>query len=295
MEFCDLGVDPSPDVGRISCFQPHERLQPLGKSRESCNRENFSCRKDQMRISIHQPSTYPYLGLFDKIQGSDIFVFLPSVQYIKNEFKNRNKIFYNPPGSQNVKIDWITIPVMYKFGFSIKEIRISEPDRVFKKHFKILESSYSKTKGFQLIRPRLKEFFDDCSKNVTFLSDFNILSTTIFFELLGLRPNTMRDSDVLPGMDINQDPTLRIIDICKALGADEYLAGEGAKGYMDWRKIEEAGIKVVWQSWHPVEYSQIHSPQEFKPYLSVWDFLFNAGKESPELFKNQCSLSRKSK
>ncbi|MBI5188629.1 MAG: WbqC family protein, partial [Nitrospirae bacterium] len=42
-------------------------------------------------VSIHQPHFMPWLGYFDKIQRSDYFVFLDTVQFKKNEFQNRNK------------------------------------------------------------------------------------------------------------------------------------------------------------------------------------------------------------
>ena len=45
-----------------------------------------------MIISIHQPAYLPWLGYFDKINKSDLFVFLDTVQFQKNSFQNRNMI-----------------------------------------------------------------------------------------------------------------------------------------------------------------------------------------------------------
>ena len=59
-----------------------------------------------MIMSAHQPAYLPWLGYFDKIRRSDIFIFLDTVQYEKNSFTNRNKI-----KSQNGPI-WLSIPVI---------------------------------------------------------------------------------------------------------------------------------------------------------------------------------------
>ena len=45
-----------------------------------------------MIVSVHQPQYLPWLGYFDKIAKSDVFVFLDNVQYKRREFQNRNKI-----------------------------------------------------------------------------------------------------------------------------------------------------------------------------------------------------------
>jgi len=64
-----------------------------------------------MIVSVHQPQYMPWLGYFDKIDRSDLFVFLDTVQYKKNEFQNRNRI-KNDKGWQ-----WLTVPV----GVSLKK------------------------------------------------------------------------------------------------------------------------------------------------------------------------------
>lgn len=45
-----------------------------------------------MIITAHQPAYLPWLGYFDKILKSDIYVFMDIVQYEDRSFINRNKI-----------------------------------------------------------------------------------------------------------------------------------------------------------------------------------------------------------
>ena len=77
---------------------------------------------------------------------------------------------------------------------------------------------------------------------------------------------------------LREDPTDRLIDICKALGADTYLAGQGGANYMDATRFAENGLKVIMQEFkHPV-YPQLF--KDFKSHLSIVDLLFNCGPES---------------
>ena len=44
-----------------------------------------------MKVAIHQPEHFPYLGFFEKMKQADLFVILDDVQYKKNNWQNRNK------------------------------------------------------------------------------------------------------------------------------------------------------------------------------------------------------------
>jgi hypothetical protein len=69
-----------------------------------------------------------------------------------------------------------------------------------------------------------------------------------------------------------------IIAQCKELGASTYLSGIGAKNYLEVKKFEEQGIRVVFQNFeHPVHH-QLYG--NFVPNLSAIDYLFNTGGKS---------------
>ena len=50
-----------------------------------------------MKVTIHQPEHFPYMGFFEKMAMADLFVVLDDVQYKKNNWQNRNK-FLNKNG-----------------------------------------------------------------------------------------------------------------------------------------------------------------------------------------------------
>jgi len=61
---------------------------------------------DEMRVAIHQPHYWPWLGYLKKMKEADIFVYLDEAAYTKNGFINRNKIQIDG------KDHWLTIPVL---------------------------------------------------------------------------------------------------------------------------------------------------------------------------------------
>ena len=64
-----------------------------------------------VRVSIHQPNYIPWIGYFDKMSKSDVFVFLDSVEYSSGSVINRNKI-RNATGW-----NWLTVPINKKDTF----------------------------------------------------------------------------------------------------------------------------------------------------------------------------------
>ena len=67
-----------------------------------------------------------------------------------------------------------------------------------------------------------------------------------------------------------------IRDSCKAVGADTYLSGTGARAYLDEDMLRRNGIDVVYSDYEPVPYPQ-QVRGEFVPNLSVIDFIMNNG------------------
>ena len=75
-----------------------------------------------------------------------------------------------------------------------------------------------------------------------------------------------------------------VLELCRAVHADYYLSGTGAKKYMDLQPFKNAGIDVEFQEYVQPEYKQLSS-DTFIPGLSSLDLLFSEGIEnSKKLF-----------
>ena len=79
--------------------------------------------------------------------------------------------------------------------------------------------------------------------------------------------------------------------MCKKLGADTYLSGEGGRTYVDTKKFETNNIKHLFTNFkHPV-YMQQFGP--FIPNMSVIDLLFNQGnKTSREIIQKSGNIGK---
>jgi hypothetical protein len=230
--------------------------------------------------SIHQPSYWPYLGLFDKVARSDVFVFLDDVQYVKNDFKNRNRVFINSPASSDPRrVDWLTLPVRHvALSQTIAESTVPNARAIMRKHWNTVCQAYSMAGGFQQVKVKLEMLFNAHAREPLALADINIETTHFGFDVLGIKTEIAPRSSSMG--DKSSDPTQRLIDICKRVEADTYLAGAGGRDYMRIEEFERQGIQLIWQDWKPFSYPQKHSPEEFVPHLSSLDFFLNRGSES---------------
>ena len=118
-------------------------------------------------------------------------------------------------------------------------------------------------------------FFKDAyARNWEYLAGINIHFINYLTDALGINARVIRSS----ALGIRGKKTARLVEICKNLGADTYLSGKGARAYLDLERFREQGIEVLFQDFkHPV-YKQVYN--NFEPFMSVVDLLFNRGDES---------------
>jgi hypothetical protein len=230
-------------------------------------------------VAVHQPQYLPWIGYFDKMRKADVFCYLNDVQYKKNEWQNRNRI----KTVQNWQ--WLTVPVRYRFPEKINEVRINHTTHWSKKHLQALKTNYSRAPYF---KSYISIFEDTFSREWELVSELNIHLIECLKDALQMKKKTTIISSELT---LREEPTDRLIDICKAVGADTYLAGQGGADYMDAARFEENGLKVIMQEFtHPV-YPQLF--KDFKSHLSIVDLLFNCGPESMNVIREANAESAK--
>lgn len=222
-------------------------------------------------VSIHQPQYIPWVPYFDKALQSDVFVLLDHVQFEKNGMQNRNQI-KSPQGPL-----WLTLPVKHNFGQSILETQISDP-RAAAKHIKTLQMCYKKAPFYDEIMPLLEE---PLSAGYTSLSVLCCDITVRILSYLEYQGTVMNSSQ----MNVEGRSSDLVLNICKSLDAEVYIAGQGGKNYMKLEDFEAAGVKVVFQKYSNQEYTQCYSKVGFCKDLSIIDLLFNAGPESLAVLK----------
>ena len=223
-----------------------------------------------MRVAIHQPQYLPWLGYLDKLDRTDVFVLLDTVQFKKNEWQNRNRI-RTAQGWQ-----YLTVPVLHEFPQRLDQVRINNQTDWRRKHQTALETHYRRAPYYDRYAPAFRALF---SRDWERLAPLNVEVIRVLAEAFEIRTRLVEASR----FSARDDQTGRLVDLCKSLRADRYLAGDGGRAYMNLGEFEEAGISVEFQEFAHPEYAQVYAP--FIAGMSAIDLLFNCGRDGIELLR----------
>lgn len=220
------------------------------------------------KIAILQSNYIPWKGVFDMMNKVDTFVFFEDVDFTKRDWRIRNKI-KTPEGEI-----WLTIPVKKASrGTKIYEIQISQEENWQEKHYKTITQYYKKAKYFEEYKWLLDKIY--LEKKWENLSEFNIFSNILIAKELGIKTEFINSKD-LKTSGTKDD---KLIEICEKLEGNYYLSGPAAKDYINNEKFKNKNINLAYIKYEYPEYKQLYG--EFNHYLSVFDVLFNCGKDAP--------------
>jgi len=217
-----------------------------------------------MIISVHQPAYLPWLGYFEKISRSDVFVFLDTVQFEKNSYINRNKI-KTPQGWQ-----WLTIPVKVKghTDSTLEDTEIDDTQPWRAKHLKSIEMNYRKAPFFSECFPKIERLLSLPTGN---LAELCWQQLSFWIGEFGINTTMIRASQ----LNIDSCKSELVLDICKYFSVDHYLSGAMGRGYLVENDFSSAGIAVEYQNFIHPAYPQRWG--DFEPYMAIVDYLMNCG------------------
>jgi hypothetical protein len=226
------------------------------------------------RVAIVQSNYIPWKGYFDLIASVDAFVLLDDVQYTRRDWRNRDRL-KTAEGTR-----WLSIPIHSKGRYlqRIDETEVSDTNWA-EMHWRALVRAYGTAAGFEEVRDRIELAYQECSEE-KLLSRVNRRFIGLVCGLLGVStPLTWSTEYCAAGTK-----TERLRDLCLSVGADEYLSGPSARGYLDERLLADAGISVVWMDYYNYpEYPQLHPP--FEHHVTVLDLIFNTGMRASSYMK----------
>lgn len=216
-----------------------------------------------MILVCQQPNYLPWIGYFEQIARADKFVFLDSVQWIKQGRQHRTKL----PGP--VKSRWLTLPVKSK-NHRQKQIKdmVVEPGWT-KYHWAILKNQYHKNPYFSSqVEPILRPFFEKM-KDEKFLIEICQESIFCFWDFFQLKAELQWSSELtLTGIKSE-----RLVSACESLNATEYYSALGSTRYLDTKLFLSKGIQVRWQHLKAFYPNEINRPTDFSivDWLSLLD------------------------
>ena len=223
-------------------------------------------------LTAHQSMFLPWLGLISKIAAADQFVVFDAVPFERHGFGNRNRI------KAATGIQWLTVPVRLKGHLDkpISQIEIV-PGNWARKHLRAIELAYQRAPYFERYFAPLKAIY---AHEWRYLAGLNrALLDWILDELGIVIPITSASEQCFEG-----SKSALVLDMCKKMGATEYIFGALGRDYADVAAFERAGVKVWFQDYKHPTYNQLHGP--FVSNLSIIDLLFNAGLDSLKILKN---------
>ena len=225
---------------------------------------------DGLTVVVLQPGYLPWLGFFDQLRRSDVFIYYDDVQYDTHGWRNRNRI-KTQQGPQ-----WLTVPVRHGgLGYQrIIDVEIDARTPWTRKHLASIRQAYARAPFLTRYMPAVE---DVLSEPWRLLVDLDVALVRLMAESFGLRRRVERSS----ALGIEGERSERLVRICQHFGATKYVSGSAAKEYLDTGMFARHDIAVEWQDFaHPV-YPQLHG--DFIPYLSALDLLLNCGDESADV------------
>ena len=218
------------------------------------------------RVAIIQSSYIPWKGYLDIVASVDELILFDDRQYTRRDWRNRNRI-KTPRG-----IRWLTIPVEVKGRYHqrIDEVMVSDPGWA-ERHWSTLAQCYAEAEHFAEQRGRFEELYRRASAERR-LSAVNRLFLETLLEILGIGASLSWSSDY----QAEGDRSERLLALCQAAGADQYVSGPSARAYLDEELFNRAGLGVHWFDYSGYrEYPQPHPP--FAHEVSVVDLIFSTG------------------
>ena len=173
-----------------------------------------------MKVAIHQPEHFPYMGFFQKMEAADMFVILDDVQFTKGNFQHRNRLLNNKG-----KEEWFTIPLEKKpHHKKIKDIKTND---TIEWRDKIVKQFYKNHKLLSNLKYEILHLRDIYSSSN--LIDINLASIDFCRKKLDIKTPLILSSE----LGIKTKGSQKLSDICNELKASEYISGQGAKEYLD--------------------------------------------------------------
>jgi hypothetical protein len=187
-----------------------------------------------MRVAIMQPYFLPYIGYWQLIAAADQFVVLDDVHFIKRGWINRNQI------AVDNKPMWLTLPLdKASQNKLIHEITILDDDGWKKRMEKTIRYTYYKSPSFSAVAAVLTELLQQAEGNLSaYLSEM----ISIISSMLEISTVIVPTSRIFPKRGLSGQE--RVLDICKQLGATQYINPPGGKALYDPGRFLAEGIRL---------------------------------------------------
>lgn len=227
------------------------------------------------KVVVLQPMFLPWIGVFEQIKLSDVYVHFDDVQYpIGRSFMNRVQI------KTCQGIQWLTAPVKRKGIQSIESVVFDNSQNWKEKHLRTIRESYKKAKNFEEMMDIVEEIYSIKTENIC---EFNINSIELISKYFEIQTEFKRASELNVLKNVNASE--KLVDIVKKNKGNIYITGHGAKNYIDYDLFEKNGLNIEYMEYRCNKYIQLYG--EFSPYVSIIDLIANEGRLGLKLMNSK--------
>jgi len=164
------------------------------------------------------------------------------------------------------------------FGAAFVEVKIDNV-KMKEKHLRSIKMNYTNSPYFSEIYKIIKFILHEDNNMISFIS-IEIVKEILLY--LGYKGEIILSSS----LPVNSKGSDLVLDLCKFMGADQYLSGLGGLNYLVRKDFERSGIEVRFQQFNLPKYRQCFPEIGFISNLSILDLLFNKGKKSIDVMRS---------
>lgn len=245
-----------------------------------------------LTVSAMQPYFFPYLGYFQLLEASASILLHDQLKYIKRGFMHRNAYLQPGVGAKSFGPE---LQAKTTSG-NIQDVCLSVDTRWRRQILSRLESAYGSTRFFNDVMPLVESVVNEPFDR---LSELNIASIRMVRDYLEIDCDIIVVSQSLPQLEpqvlAERAPSVgsqsapvqtpspdvkhrRIIEICKLMASNHFVNPIGGIELYDRDLLDAHGVQIEFIQSELPAYAQLHS-QQFVPYLSILDALFNCSRD----------------
>ncbi|MGR3896716.1 MULTISPECIES: WbqC family protein [Pseudomonas] len=217
-----------------------------------------------MKLAIMQPYLFPYTGYFNLVAQVDKFVFYDDVNFIKNGWINRNRLFLSGD------VRYFTVPLSGGSpNLKIAEVKCQSQGAWSRKILESIKQSYGKAPHFNSTFDLIKEVLETNPESIAILAKRSVqmIAERLGYSTIFEQTSKIYDNSALSGMS-------RVIDICVKESAHTYINLPGGKDLYDPQAFKANSIDLVFSRPGFLAYQQFD--RIFQPGLSILDvMMFN--------------------
>jgi hypothetical protein len=216
-----------------------------------------------MRVALMQPYLFPYVGYFQLMSATDLFVVRDDVQFIKGGWINRNRIL------QHGKPEWITLPIASAVhSCPINERQYLLDSRLASKLVDRVAAAYRRAPFFERTMVLVEEILSCRDTNV---ASFNLQSLRRLAHELQLEAPILVSSDLVKrpestGVEL-------VVEICRRVNATTFVNSIGGFELYDPAFFRASGLELVFLQCEAESYPQFGPNSLHIPSLSIVDVL----------------------